>query len=317
MGLFTSSPPPRQKPPRIPTDTVIPFHFFDDQVYARALIMHFSYRFDAVLDVGKLKGALERLVEMDGWRKLGARVREGENGRLEYHVPEKYTEERPGFNWTQDAHQTSIDEHELASQLPKTPTDATRPVLFEAPARFYPLITTPATPKHIDDWLYTDAAPLSIHITSFTDATLVSLNWGHYLWDALGRVSFMHAWIAVLDGRDADVPPMVGYDRDPFDHVGTQVPPEKYLLHDAVLTGWRWWLFVFNMIVESLWYPKQEGRAIFLPGTFVQRLRDGAIASLPVDADGNAPFLSEATNMRGLVDDALPPGAAYMGNATM
>ncbi|KAF2771089.1 lysR family regulatory protein [Teratosphaeria nubilosa] len=344
MGLFTS-PPPRQKPPKVPSDTVIPFHFLDDQLYAKALILHLTYRFDGVLDVGKLKGALERLVELEGWRKLGGRVREGENGRLEYHVPEKYTEERPGFNWTHVEHQMSINEHELASQLPRTPADATGPVLFEDPAKFYGLICAPSTPRHIDDWLYTDTAPLSIHINSFTDATLLSMNCGHYLWDALGQASFLQAWIALLNGREADVPPVVGYDKDPFDKVGTQVQPEKYILRDSILTGWRWWLFVFNMIVELLWYRKQEGRAIFLPGSFVNNLRERAIASLPVDSEGNAPFLSEGdvllawwtrlttktqgvrgstpvlimnvSNLRGLIDEALPPGAAYLANATM
>lgn len=37
--------------------------------------MNFIYRFDDVLDEAKLKGSLERLLEIGEWRQLGARIR--------------------------------------------------------------------------------------------------------------------------------------------------------------------------------------------------------------------------------------------------
>lgn len=62
-------------PERVSTDTVIPLHELDDTKTNRALCVDFSLRFDDVLDVEKLVGALERLFEKPGWRKLGARLR--------------------------------------------------------------------------------------------------------------------------------------------------------------------------------------------------------------------------------------------------
>lgn len=56
-------------------DIVIPFHYLDDMWHNKALLLDFTYRFDDLLDADMLKSSLERLMEMDGWRKLGGRVR--------------------------------------------------------------------------------------------------------------------------------------------------------------------------------------------------------------------------------------------------
>jgi hypothetical protein len=71
-ALFTSRP---VAPKHIPTDTVIPLNAHDDQQHFRGLTLDFSMRFDDALDVAKLVGALEKLIEKPGWRKLGARLR--------------------------------------------------------------------------------------------------------------------------------------------------------------------------------------------------------------------------------------------------
>ncbi len=72
VNLFKSKP---VAPARVPTDIVIPLHQIDDTPTNRSLCLDQSMRFDDVLDVDKLVGALERLLEKPGWRKLGARLR--------------------------------------------------------------------------------------------------------------------------------------------------------------------------------------------------------------------------------------------------
>lgn len=62
-------------PTRVPGDVVIPMHKQDDQLVNKALTLDYSMKFDDVLDVDKLIGALKKLLEKPGWRKLGARVR--------------------------------------------------------------------------------------------------------------------------------------------------------------------------------------------------------------------------------------------------
>lgn len=63
------------KPAVIPTDTIIPLHHLDDISILRCIVNDFTLRFDDVLDPGKLSAALERLLELGNWRKLGARLR--------------------------------------------------------------------------------------------------------------------------------------------------------------------------------------------------------------------------------------------------
>jgi hypothetical protein len=65
----------KNRPEKIPTDTVLPLQFWDDQRYTRAVCLDFTYRFDDVLDTEALRRSLERLLELDGWRTLGARLR--------------------------------------------------------------------------------------------------------------------------------------------------------------------------------------------------------------------------------------------------
>jgi hypothetical protein len=72
MGLFSSK---KTAPPPVPTDRVIPFRFADDFVYTRGLCLDISLCFDDVLDPEKLRESLDVLLNKDGWRKLGARMR--------------------------------------------------------------------------------------------------------------------------------------------------------------------------------------------------------------------------------------------------
>ena len=62
-------------PERVPTDTVIPLYPNDDNRTNKAIALEFTMRFDEVLDPEKVSGALWKLLERPGWRKLGARLR--------------------------------------------------------------------------------------------------------------------------------------------------------------------------------------------------------------------------------------------------
>jgi len=60
---------------RVPTDAIIPVHFFDDTPLWRSFILYSMFVFDDVLDPQKLRHSLELLAQREGWRKLGARLR--------------------------------------------------------------------------------------------------------------------------------------------------------------------------------------------------------------------------------------------------
>ena len=62
-------------PARVPTDTVAPLRYWDDTVVVKSLVVYSLARYDAALDPEKLRSSLEKLCSLDGWRKLGARLR--------------------------------------------------------------------------------------------------------------------------------------------------------------------------------------------------------------------------------------------------
>jgi hypothetical protein len=65
----------RERPPKVPTDEVLPTHFLDDTAGNRSFLLVWSLRFNDVLDPDMLHSSLAKLLEMEGWRKLGGRLR--------------------------------------------------------------------------------------------------------------------------------------------------------------------------------------------------------------------------------------------------
>ncbi len=76
----------RAPPASVPTDTVIPMHFFDDNWVNRSILLDFTLRFDDVLNPEKLRNALVRLMELGHWKKLGARLRQNVIMQLYLHI---------------------------------------------------------------------------------------------------------------------------------------------------------------------------------------------------------------------------------------
>ena len=73
MGFLWRSKPVQLT--KVPTDTIIPLHYWDDLQYTRGICIDLTFRFDDVMDVEKLRISLSRLLEIGDWKKLGARLR--------------------------------------------------------------------------------------------------------------------------------------------------------------------------------------------------------------------------------------------------
>lgn len=79
---------------------------------------------------------------------------------------------------------------------------------------------------------------LGLHVMSFEDATVVVLNYNHVLMDGGGSNAFMRAWTSVVNGRQADVPPLAGAWSDPLDLVREDIKQngaETFVLQDRVI----------------------------------------------------------------------------------
>ncbi|OOQ85454.1 putative LysR family regulatory protein [Penicillium brasilianum] len=299
MGLERASVPN-------PADTILPFHYWDDDHHTRGLSFDITFRFDDVLEHEKLRISLSRLLEIGDWRKLGARIRRNEKGELEYHVPRSFDDKRPGFAYSAAAYNTTIADHPQASQLVdphRTHTDGQPSVFgvgFASKPEFRSFIRTPAFPEYLEDWLSSDSPQLGIRIITFEDGTLVTVSFLHSLMDMMGLNAVLDAWTAVLDGREEEVKPFEGFSHDPLAGLGDTKARsvQKYVFADTLIIGWTWFLFAVRYVlgVELFWQHREEERVIFLPAKHMKRMREKAredLAAKHTDESNTPCFISE------------------------
>lgn len=296
-------------PERVPTDTVITLYNYDDTYANRNVAFDFTMQFDEVLDADKLAEALWRLVEKPGWRKLGARLRLNNAGKLEYHVPAQFTKERPPINFTKASYEMSREEHPVMKNLPR-PTGRLEAFNVEKPLR--EALQLENHTCLLADWIYADVAQLGLHVCTFTDATFVTVTWLHTLLDAMSRNILFKAWVAMLEGREEDVPEFFGYDSNPLQKLGA--PPDKVeaaesqtpkieesVLRPKLMRGLSLGRFIFNMIWENVFYPREHFRMICMPASYLTSLRARAFKDLEtldpslltLNSSTGKPFLSD------------------------
>lgn len=289
MGLFGHA-----APAKVATDTEVPMPFFDDAQPWRAFVLYSLFAFDDILDPEKLRDALVALSQRDGWRKLGARLRERGNDYV-YHLPATFSEDRPAIAFSHVVHDMPAAQHPVASKLPSTAAAAgTQPAIVGDPDSFRPLFHHEDAPTSFQDYLTKDIPQLGLHVVSFTDKTVVTLYWPHTLMDAMGKRALLDAWMLMLQGRADEVPVPEGRDdgHDPLATLGLS-PTEPYVLADKIIT-------VPGMVGYGLrnignFFRAHEHRMVRVPGTFFARLRaeaDADLAKLP-DGDDKPAFLSD------------------------
>jgi hypothetical protein len=186
-----------------------------------------------------------------------------------------------------------LEDHPLAKDIPKaTEAPFTRPV----PQVFRDFAVTKNAPETLQDFLNTDAPQLSLFIISFNNATLVTLTWPHTLMDVMGQQALLHSWSLVLNGRESDVPPVIGAREDAICGL-LDVPtekPEEYRLVQKRLKGGAMIAFGLRFAMDLLWNRVVETRTIFLPKKIMAELRRQAQDELVIgDSSVGKPFISE------------------------
>ncbi|KAH6892456.1 hypothetical protein B0T10DRAFT_401348 [Thelonectria olida] len=243
---------------------VYPVHMFDNAKVNHCLLS-FIMRFNDVLDPEKLCDALSRLLEIGDWRKLGGRLKLKKDGKFEIHVPKCFSPDHPGFTFTRtDLTTLGIDEHDAACRFPK-PTE--NPSIQPISADFRPFLARADFPKSIKDMIQRDLPQLSLHITSFNDATLVAVSLPHTLMDAMGIQALLKSWSLVLEGREAEVPPVLGARTDlllDLDY-GQESKREDFVLNKHRLQGRKKARFALQFLHDKVRNSSPELRVIFLP----------------------------------------------------
>ena len=227
-------------------------------------------------------------------RPIAAANARRKNGELEIHVPRTFTAERPAVSYTHQALAMNIEDHPLAKNLPK-PTQ--NPSIQLGPQEFRAFAARENAPAALEDFLYEDTPQLSLHITSFDDATLVALSWPHTLMDVMGQQALLRGWSLVLAGRESEVPPMLGAREDAI-CVAADAPmenEEEFKLGEKQLTGWAMLQFGLRFAWDLLWNRVVESRTIFLPKRIVVDLQRQAQNDLAATQNGREEdlFISE------------------------
>ena len=198
-----------------------------------------------------------------------------DEGKLEYHVPAAFDATRPGFIYTRDEYDTSIQDHPVASRLPR-PTAETS--VYSDLSNLIDLARRKDGPKKLDDFLYSDEPQLSLHIVSFRDATLVSVSWLHTFMDAMALSAVLDAWVLVLNGREAEVPPVCNFAKDPLSLLGV-APTEPHALAQKQLTGFNLVLFSLRYVFDLVFYRDSQ-RTIYLAPQHLQSMKEAALRYL-------------------------------------
>ncbi|KAK2612082.1 hypothetical protein QQS21_001931 [Conoideocrella luteorostrata] len=287
LGLRPSPPAPQL----YPTDEVVPMHLFDNNSMMRSYDLFWTFRFEEVLDAEKLGSSLTHLVETGDWRKLGGRWRLNPDGNLEVHIPRPFTPQRPAIYFTQEHFDINISEHALASSFPKA---GERAEIFPSAVNLAPLAYGPGAPRCIDDYLRGDFPQLSLHVVTFQDATLVSVNWNHAMTDLGGFAAIIKAWVACLNGKEP--PPFMSMDDGM--RCLYESPPEgqRPIIEDMILSGWRKASWIMWFLWDQVWTTTAfKSHTICIPKHQMDVLLRNcrAEAAELAATTGSDPFISE------------------------
>ncbi|CCF44439.1 BCL5p [Colletotrichum higginsianum] len=279
--------PPVGTAPRVDDDHVYPLHVLDDTKMHREIFLNWILVFDDVLDPGQLHRSLARLLELGDWRKIGGRLKLKEDGRLEVHVPQAFTAERPAIAYSHQSVDMDIKDHPIARTLPKV----TENVSIQPGAPSFKSFAAP-TPATLNEFLNKDIPQLSLRITSFQDATLVALSWPHTLMDVMGQEALLHAWSLVLADRESDVQPVIGAYKDVMTAAISGYNNEEFKLRNKVLRGFSLVKFVLRLVWDKIWNPALKTQTIFVPQRALTELRRQAQMDLCLEY-GKPPFVSD------------------------
>lgn len=274
-------------------DEVYPVHMLDDSKTLRTIVVTWTLCFNDVLDADKLHTSLSELLEIGDWKKIGGRLRLKKDGKLETHVPRQFTTERPAVTYTHQKLEMAVEDHPIAQNLPKA-TDA--PSIHSGPQDFQTFAVREDAPATLEGFLSGDTPQLSLHITSFNNATIVGLSWPHTLMDVMGQQALLRGWSLVLAGKVSEVPTLLGGREDVICTV-TDAPvgeKEEYALKQKQLKGWAMTMFGARFAMDLLVNRTVETRTVFLPKKTMADLRFQAQNDLAIDEkSGNKPFISE------------------------
>lgn len=194
---------------------------------------------------------------------------------MEIHVPPRFTADRPAVGFSRLTFETPIREHPVGSKMP----EATQSFSVQAPSEMDGLCASTSAQKDLQTYINEELPQLHLHVTNFTDNTIVFITWSHISFDAQGLLDLLQNWSHVMAGREDKVQTFLGAESDileEFAPATTEPEEEPFGQQPLLLHGFN----KFAFFCRGLWRGFRAGRPvkrlICLPPQVIQRLKQEA-----------------------------------------
>ncbi|EED16187.1 conserved hypothetical protein [Talaromyces stipitatus ATCC 10500] len=274
---------------------VIPIPATDQQKPINNIRTRTFFIIDTRLEESTLQSSLDDLIR-NHWRKLGGRLaKNSKNGLLEYRVPKAFADDKEYklFEWSCTQFESGIDKSAPLAFFHDPPAAEKGATLLHSVQEVDELVRPATWPDEIKD---DPVAPLLfVHLSLFTDASVVALSVPHTVADQMGVGNIMRAWFG-LAYHNKTPPEMTGYTGDIL-----ATSAKKYTdwpKHEIYRKGlsrvrnkFEYFFVVLGFVPELVLNKKEDSHIVFFPRPMLERLRERYTTELKEEY-GDDPGLS-------------------------
>ncbi|KAJ6438734.1 BCL5p [Purpureocillium lavendulum] len=220
-----------------------------------------------LLDIDLMRVSLERLIR-NHITILGARIKPtGRRLALEYHLPRVFPEDYALFAWS-----TSQVESGIEAARPVPEEDSRTPIIF-----------APSIPNLEARWVpdywpverrfdKPDTPLLLVHITTYTNATVIATSLPHIVADQMGYGAMIRSWLQMVSGQEPE----------PFlelslgDLGGSKLPLAEMYREGGYRLRNRWERIqsALGLLSDLVCNRREERHTIFFSALLIEKLRD-------------------------------------------
>lgn len=224
------------------------------------------------LDAVALKSALFQAIDKK-LPRVGARLA-FRNGLYEFHIPRTFSDVVPPVGFTHTDHPGD----KLADHVaipPRLPDGQSEPCWAEMPD-CSALFRAAGTPGHLREFLRPGVPLVHVHVTTFSDATLIGVTASHVMFDAHGASALYDAWTAALRGELDSIVPSPR-DFEPFKEILCDAPKLLAPPKLSLFSGLR---LLARFILQSWFGRTESSRLLYVPHKWLAARKDECMAEL-------------------------------------
>lgn len=261
---------------------VIPVSLTDQQKPVDNIRTRTFFIVDSRLNESVLRSGLDDLIR-NHWRKLGARLftRPGDNkhGLLEYRLPATFDDDYQLFEWSATEYDHVIDKSAHLGFFNDPPAAEKGVTLLDSIKDVDKVVRPSTWPFEVKDEPASGAPLLFVHLSLYTDATVIALGLPHVLADQMGVANIVRAWLG-LAYENTTPPEMIGYNEDVFQTPTTKSYadyPHNEIYRKGktkVRNGWEYVFVVMGFLPELMLRRTERQHIVFFPRPMLDGLKE-------------------------------------------